>query len=94
MLKCAAGCADMIYVCVFVSWEGKKWDSVPYVQTQWSPSKPHGLGCLLVCFFETGLFWLPRAIYAVSQHLACSKFLHKSKFSSGDRNLRIFKLLL
>lgn len=86
------GCADMTYMCVFVSWEGKKWGSVPYVQTLWSPSKPHGLGCLLVCFFETGLFWLPRAIYAVSQHLACSKFLPKSKFSSGDIGPCVFSV--
>lgn len=38
-----------IHVCE--SWEEKEWESMPCVQTLWSPSKPHGLGCLLVCLF-------------------------------------------
>lgn len=54
-------CRHDTYMCV--SWE-EEWDSVPCVQTLWSPSKPHGSGCLLVCLM--GLFWLPRALYAVS----------------------------
>lgn len=53
----------------------KKWDSVTCVQTLWSLNQPHSLGCLLVCFFEAGLFWLLRAIFAVDLHLACSELL-------------------
>lgn len=43
-------------------------DSVEPEQAPW-------LG-MFACLFETGLFWLPRAVYAVSLHLAFSKFLH------------------
>lgn len=31
---------------------------------------------LFACLFQTGLFWLPRAVHALSLHLALSKFLH------------------
>lgn len=65
-------CADMT-CSVCQNW--KKWDSITCVQILWSLNQPHGLGCLLVCFFDTGLFWLLWAIFAVSLHLACSDLL-------------------
>ena len=75
MLKYAAGlCRHDVYTCVcFLGGEGVGLcalcsDAVEPKQVPW-------LG-MFACLFDRCLFWLPRAVYAVSLHLAFSEFLH------------------